>query len=103
MERTDEQLLPAVYFFVGPAFNATPSQLGYLTMSRALVQALASPIGGLLGAVLVPLLSSIDTIGSVPYYLKALRLQERSVDSEHWIADAKLFFEYESACEYFNP
>lgn len=49
MERTDEQLLPAVYRFVGASFSASPSQLGYLTLSRAMVQALASPIGGLLG------------------------------------------------------
>jgi hypothetical protein len=29
--------------------QATPSQLGYLTLSRAIVQALVSPIGGFLG------------------------------------------------------
>jgi hypothetical protein len=49
MERTDEQLLPAVYRFVGASFNASPSQLGYITLSRAMVQALASPLGGVLG------------------------------------------------------
>lgn len=49
MERTDEQLLPAVYLFVAAAFRATPEQLGYLTLSRALVQAIASPLGGFLG------------------------------------------------------
>ncbi|CAL8464814.1 g4349 [Coccomyxa elongata] len=49
MERTDEQLLPAVYRFVGASFQASPSQLGYLTLSRAVVQALVSPIGGFLG------------------------------------------------------
>ena len=49
MERTDEQLLPAVYRFVGASFRATPSELGYLTLSRAMVQALASPVGGILG------------------------------------------------------
>ena len=52
MERTDEQLLPAVYRFVGASFRATPSELGYLTLSRAMVQALASPVGGILGATL---------------------------------------------------
>ena len=31
------------------SFDATPSQLGYLTQSRALVQALASPFGGFAG------------------------------------------------------
>ena len=45
----DEQILPAVYNFVGTSFHATPSQLGNLTLCRALVQALSSPIGGLLG------------------------------------------------------
>ena len=49
LERTDEQLLPAVYNFVAAAFDATPEQLGYLTLSRALVQAFASPLGGFLG------------------------------------------------------
>ena len=49
MERTDEQILPAVYRFIGASFDASPSQLGVLTLSRALTQALASPFGGLLG------------------------------------------------------
>ena len=50
LERTDEQLLPAVYNFVAAAFDASPEQLGYLTLARALVQAAASPLGGILGA-----------------------------------------------------
>ena len=96
MERTDEQLLPAVYRFVGASFQvccsaralqrtgfhyggldlggrvcpphmggrvpirvfdehatllmqASPSELGLLTLSRAVVQALVSPVGGFLG------------------------------------------------------
>lgn len=49
MERTDEQLLPAVYLFVALSFQATPEQLGYLTLCRAMVQALSSPLGGFLG------------------------------------------------------
>ncbi|KAK9786693.1 hypothetical protein WJX73_003542 [Symbiochloris irregularis] len=49
MERTDEQLLPAVYLFVAVAFSATPKQLGYLTLCRAVVQAFASPLGGFMG------------------------------------------------------
>lgn len=49
MERMDEQILPAVYAEIGKAFQATPTKLGYLTLSRALVQAFASPIGGLAG------------------------------------------------------
>jgi hypothetical protein len=50
MERMDEQILPAVYNAIGASFHATPSQLGVLTLARALVQALASPLGGILGA-----------------------------------------------------
>ena len=50
MERMDEQILPAVYNAIGASFHATPSQLGILTLARALVQALASPLGGILGA-----------------------------------------------------
>ncbi len=49
MERTDEQLLPAVYAYVAVSLNASPSQLGYITQSRALVQALASPLAGFAG------------------------------------------------------
>jgi hypothetical protein len=49
IERMDEQLLPSVYFYVGCAFHASPSQLGTITLCRALVQALASPLGGILG------------------------------------------------------
>lgn len=50
MERMDEQILPALYNFIGLSFHATPSQLGTLTLCRALVQALSSPVGGLSGA-----------------------------------------------------
>jgi hypothetical protein len=45
------RILPAVYNFVGMTWNATPSQLGALTLCRALVQALSSPIGGFLGGI----------------------------------------------------
>lgn len=38
VERADEQVLPAVYFFVGRSFGATPTQLGALTFWRAIVQ-----------------------------------------------------------------
>ncbi len=48
-ERADEVILPAMYNFVAQSFNATPTQLATITLSRALVQALASPLGGLLG------------------------------------------------------
>lgn len=49
MERSDEQILPSLYSRVGAAFNATPSQLGWITLARAVVQAVASPIGGIAG------------------------------------------------------
>lgn len=49
MERMDEQILPAMYNFVGLSFGATPAQLGSLTLCRAVVQGLSSPIGGLAG------------------------------------------------------
>ena len=40
------QVLPAVYLFVGASLNATPSQLGTLTLCRALVQTMSSPLSG---------------------------------------------------------
>lgn len=49
VERVDEQLLPALYRYVGASFGAKPSQLGALTLARALAQAVASPAAGLLG------------------------------------------------------
>ncbi|KAJ7527139.1 hypothetical protein O6H91_16G038900 [Diphasiastrum complanatum] len=48
LEKADEGLLPAVYKEVGQAFNASPSQLGTLTFIRALVQAISSPLAGIL-------------------------------------------------------
>jgi MFS family permease len=52
LERCDEQMLPAVYSFIGASWSATPTQLGYITLCRALVQALSSPIGGIAGHLL---------------------------------------------------
>ncbi|KAK9793504.1 hypothetical protein WJX73_009675 [Symbiochloris irregularis] len=49
MERLDEQTLPSLYSAVGASFQSSPTQLGYLTLCRALVQALASPWGGIAG------------------------------------------------------
>lgn len=49
LEKTDEQLLPSVYKYVACSFNAAPEQLGYITSSRAVCQALASALGGYLG------------------------------------------------------
>lgn len=47
--RCDEQILPAVYAWVGASFNATPTQLGAITLGRAMMQALSSPLGGVAG------------------------------------------------------
>ena len=49
MIHSSVQILPALYNALGQAFNASPTQLGYLTLARALVQALASPLGGISG------------------------------------------------------
>lgn len=49
MERLDEQTLPSLYSAVSASLQASPAQLGYLTLCRALVQALASPFGGIAG------------------------------------------------------
>jgi MFS family permease len=49
VEQANEQMLPAVYLFVGTSLSATPSQLGTLTLCRALVQTLSSPLSGVLG------------------------------------------------------
>ena len=48
-ERTDEVVLPAVYSYVAASFGANLLQLSYLTLARALTQALLSPLGGWLG------------------------------------------------------
>ncbi|KFK30298.1 hypothetical protein AALP_AA7G243500 [Arabis alpina] len=48
MERADENLLPSVYKEVSEAFNAGPSDLGYLTFVRNFVRGLASPLAGVL-------------------------------------------------------
>ena len=38
VEKADEQVLPAVYYFIGRSLNASPAQLGTLTLCRAMVQ-----------------------------------------------------------------
>lgn len=48
MERADENLLPSVYREVSATFNAGPTDLGYLTFIRNFVQALSSPLAGIL-------------------------------------------------------
>uniref|UniRef100_A0A0D6R8T3 Major facilitator superfamily (MFS) profile domain-containing protein n=1 Tax=Araucaria cunninghamii TaxID=56994 RepID=A0A0D6R8T3_ARACU len=48
MEKADENLLPSVYKEVSETFSASPSQLGYLTFIRNFVQALFSPLAGIL-------------------------------------------------------
>ena len=63
LERMDEQILPSLYNVIGLSFNATPSQLGSLTLCRALVQGLSSPIGGLAGTCPSP---EYATVASYP-------------------------------------
>ncbi|XP_020573824.1 putative glycerol-3-phosphate transporter 3 [Phalaenopsis equestris] len=48
MERADENLLPSVYKEVSQAFNAGPTDLGYLTFIRNFAKALSSPLAGVL-------------------------------------------------------
>ncbi|XP_061374461.1 uncharacterized protein LOC133316698 isoform X1 [Gastrolobium bilobum] len=48
MERADVNLLPSVYKEVSEAFNAGPSDLGYLTFIMNFVQGLSSPLAGIL-------------------------------------------------------
>lgn len=47
LEKCDEQILPALYSRVGKTFEATPTQLGNITLARALMQALSSPLAGI--------------------------------------------------------
>lgn len=42
-------MLPSVYAFIGRTLAARPSDLGMLVLCRALVQALSSPLSGMLG------------------------------------------------------
>lgn len=47
MQRADEKLIPSVAKEVKETFNATLSDIGYLTFIRNIVQGLASPLAGL--------------------------------------------------------
>ena len=53
LEKLDEQLLPSLYASVASSFSATAQELGWITFGRALVQAVASPIGGMAGGQLL--------------------------------------------------
>ena len=46
LEKCDEQILPALYSRVGASLHASPTELGYITLARAFVQALTSPVAG---------------------------------------------------------
>jgi MFS family permease len=48
MERADENLLPAVYKEVSAAFDAGPTDLGYLTFIMNFLKSIASPLAGVL-------------------------------------------------------
>lgn len=47
LEKCDEQILPALYARVGATFDATPTQLGNITLARAFMQAISSPFAGI--------------------------------------------------------
>lgn len=49
LERCNEQTLPALYKYVGRSFRASPRQLGLITLTGAIVQAVCSMGGGLAG------------------------------------------------------
>ena len=49
MEVADEQITPSLFRDIGKSFKLSPSQLGMLTLVRALVQALSSPMTGYVG------------------------------------------------------
>ncbi len=51
LERASEQVLPSVYAYVAKSFSSFPSRLGYLTLARALVQAVVSPLGGIASSI----------------------------------------------------
>ncbi|CAD6215105.1 unnamed protein product [Miscanthus lutarioriparius] len=48
LERADENLLPAVYKEVSAAFDAGPTDLGYLTFLMNFLKSIASPLAGVL-------------------------------------------------------
>lgn len=48
-EKADESVLPAMYKYISRDFNASPKQMGALSVCRGLTQALTSPIGGISG------------------------------------------------------
>ena len=54
LEKLDEQLLPSLYASVASSFSATAQELGWITFGRALVQAVASPVGGMAGVKKLP-------------------------------------------------
>ena len=77
MERMDEQILPALYNPIGQSFHATPSQLGTLTLCRALVQALSSPVGGLSGEQGIKVHSMITAVRAFVNILKICNHQNQ--------------------------
>jgi hypothetical protein len=44
VEGADMAVLPALYLFIATSLKASPSQLGVVTLCRALTQAISSPI-----------------------------------------------------------
>lgn len=81
MERADENLLPSVYKEVSEAFNAGPTDLGYLTFIRNFVQAVASPLAGVL--VLHYDRPTVLSIGTVCWALSTAGV---GVSQKFWVA-----------------
>lgn len=48
-EKADESILPAMFKYISKDFNATPAQMGGLSLCRGLTQALTTSLGGISG------------------------------------------------------
>lgn len=48
-EKADESILPAMYKYISKDFDATPAQMGALSLCRGLTQALTTSVGGISG------------------------------------------------------
>lgn len=48
-EKADESVLPAMFKYISKDFQATPAQMGALSLCRGLTQALTTPLGGISG------------------------------------------------------
>lgn len=79
-----------VYSFIGAAWAASPSQLGAVTLARAMIQALSSPIGGLLGSFLhAPVASAIKQQNALNTALSGSNCSMASVEHIFCCMDAE--------------